>query len=133
MKGRSNEMQTTFGDLVIKCILLPPDRQQVKAPAFLLPSHPARGMNQGAGAYVNLDSDPEDPTSGGPSALEEVKDHRNDGEDQQQVNEETCGVKDHKATEPRDQKHYTQNEKHLNPLSSIRSKVEQNRNAVTKG
>jgi hypothetical protein len=44
---------------------------------------------------------------------QKVKDDRNQREDQQDVDEKTCDVKDNKAADPRRKEHQAQNEKHV--------------------
>jgi hypothetical protein len=50
-----------------------------------------------------------------PAATEKVEDDRDDCEDQQQVNEEACGMEDYKAAYPSQNQHQRENEKHGNP------------------
>jgi hypothetical protein len=46
-------------------------------------------------------------------AAQKVKDDRNQREDQQKVDEKTCGVKDNKAADPRRKQHQAYDEKHV--------------------
>jgi hypothetical protein len=44
---------------------------------------------------------------------QKVKDNRNQREDQQEVNEKTCDVKDNKSADPRRKQHQAYDEKHV--------------------
>lgn len=48
-----------------------------------------------------------------------MEDDRDDGEDQQQMDEETSGVKDDETADPRQDENQRNDEKHTNPLRCL--------------
>ena len=50
------------------------------------------------------------------SAADEVHDDRNQGKDQQQVNQKAADMKDEESAEPEQDEHYSQNQKHKLPF-----------------